>query len=296
MNQAKQAEHWKAQGRTVEVAGHSIFVIESNNQDSDLPYLLILHGYPTCSFDYHKVLPLLSQYFRVVVHDHLGFGFSDKPADYSYTLVDQCDVALMLWQKLGINEAHVLAHDYGTSVATELVARDNHGLFTDFSIETLTLCNGSMHIELAQLRLIQRLLLNRFTGPKVAQLSNRNTLAKNLRQIYVDGTQVTDEEVDALWQMMTHNDGKSVIHQTTQYIKQRKQFWHRWIGALQQTQLPVHVLWAENDRLAVIEMAQVLYDEIPNAALTTLPKLGHFPMAESPDRWGQAVVDYLLKA
>ena len=122
------------------------------------------------------------------------------------------------------------------------------------------------------------------------------TLAKNLKQIYFDATQVTDEEVDALWQMMTHNNGKSVIHQTTQYIKQRKQFWHRWIGALQQTQLPVHVLWAENDPVAVIEMAQVLSDEISNATLTTLPALGHFPMAESPDRWGQAVVEYLLNA
>ncbi len=290
------AQQWLSQGQHIKVAGQHVFVIQSDNQDSHLPYLLILHGYPTCSFDYQKVLPLLSKHFRVVVHDHLGFGFSDKPKDYSYTLIDQCDVALQLWNQLGIKQAHVLAHDYGTSVATELVARDNHGLLHDFQIYTLTLCNGSMHIELAQLRLIQRLLLNRFTGPKIAQLSSRNTMAKNLRQIYVDATQVTEEEIDALWEMMTHNEGKSVIHQTTQYIKQRKQFWHRWIGALQQTQLPVHVLWAENDPVAVIEMAQVLHDEIAHASLTKLPHLGHFPMAESPDRWGQAVIDYLLKA
>ncbi|WP_154223521.1 alpha/beta fold hydrolase [Marinicella rhabdoformis] len=296
MNEKNKAEQWIAQGRMVEIQVNSLFVVESKNQDSQLPFLVILHGYPTCSYDYHKVLTMLSVHFRVVIHDHLGFGFSDKPKDYSYTLIDQCDVALQLWERLGITKAHVLAHDYGTSVATELVARDNHGLLSGFEIKTLTLCNGSMHIELAQLRLIQRLLLNRIIGPSMANLSNRSTLAKNLKQIYFDSTKVSEDEVDALWHMMIHNKGKAVIHQTTQYIKQRKQFWYRWIGALQQTQLPVHVLWAENDPVAVIEMAEVLNNEITNAIKTTLPQLGHFPMLESPDRWGQAVLDYLLKA
>lgn len=287
------AQQWQQKGRMVAVHDKRLFVIQSDNFSKDLPFLLILHGYPTCSYDYHKVLPLLSLHFRVVVHDHLGFGFSDKPRNYSYTLIDQCDMALQLWHRLGINKAHVLAHDYGTSVATELVARLNHGVVPGFELKSLTLCNGSMHIELAQLRLIQRLLLNRITGPLLARMSSKNTLAKNLKQIYHDRSLITDAEVDALWQMMTHNDGKQVIHQTTQYIKQRKQFWHRWIGALQSTKLPVHVLWAENDRVAVLKMAGVLYREIQTSILTTLPNTGHFPMLERPEPWAQAVIKFI---
>ena len=48
-------------------------------------------------------------------------------------------------------------HDYGTSVATELIARHNEGLI-DYEICSVTLCNGSMLIDMAKLRVIQRLL------------------------------------------------------------------------------------------------------------------------------------------
>lgn len=287
------AKEWLASGEYKVVNGHRLFVVEMGEATS--PPLLILHGYPTCSYDYHKVIKRLAQAHRVIVHDHLGFGFSDKPLAYSYSLVDQCDMALSLWHQMGVKSGHVLAHDYGTSVATELVARHNCGNLT-FKPHSLTLCNGSMHVEMAKLRLIQRLLLNRWTGPWVAKMSNKNTLKRNLKNIYHDPSQLSETEVDALWQMMNHNNGKHVLHQTTQYIAERYRLWHRWIGALQKTALPTHVLWAENDPVAVYPMAHVLRKEIENSSLTSLPDAGHFPMLEVPEAWSDAVMSYLLKA
>src|SRR6185436_12149599 len=134
------------------------------------PALVILHGYPTSSIDYHQVLPSLTNRFRVIAHDHLGFGLSEKPVDYSYALLDQADVAEELWLSLGVTRAHCFAHDYGTSVATELVARSNEGR-ARVKLSSVTLCNGSVHIELARLRFIQKLLRNRLTGPFVARLT-----------------------------------------------------------------------------------------------------------------------------
>src|SRR5690606_10999721 len=82
-----------------------------------------------------------------------------KHLDYSYSLIEQADVALMLWRQLGITSAHVFAHDYGTSVATELLARWNRGLCA-IELRSMTLCNGSVHIKLASLRVVQKLLLS----------------------------------------------------------------------------------------------------------------------------------------
>ena len=62
------------------------------------PPLLILHGYPSSSHDYLAALPRLTQNYRVVLHDHLGFGLSQKPSDYSYSLLEQAEVALALWR------------------------------------------------------------------------------------------------------------------------------------------------------------------------------------------------------
>ena len=132
---------------------------------------MLLHGYPTSTYDYYKVLPQLSEKYRVILHDHLGFGFSDKPLDYSYSLIEQADVALQLWKQLGLKAVTLLAHDYGTSVGTEILARHNRQQL-DLQINTLLLCNGSIHIELSQLRTIQKLLKNKYTGKWVAKLTS----------------------------------------------------------------------------------------------------------------------------
>ncbi len=281
------AEDWLAKGEYVEINGFQHFVYQSNN---DKPFLLILHGYPTCSYDFYKVLPWLEKHYSVVIHDHLGFGYSDKPKNITYSLMNQTDQALQLWKKLGITTATVLAHDYGTSVATELIARHNEGALS-IKLNQCILCNGSMHVEMAQLRPIQKLLLNRVTGPWVARLSSRGILARNLKKIYWDPTLVESEEVDVLFYLMTFNQGRQVLHKTTQYIKQRYTYWTRWIGGLQETELPIHIVWAKNDPVAIHEMAIVLHKEIKNSTLISLENSGHYPMLESPERWSKAVLD-----
>ena len=70
-------EEWRARGRVHEVNGHSLFVVDTGEGDlDDRPTLVLLHGYPTSSHDYYRVLNDLAETYRVVVHDHLGFGFA----------------------------------------------------------------------------------------------------------------------------------------------------------------------------------------------------------------------------
>ena len=111
-------EKWESLGKYISIRNHKIFAIDTGG---DSEALVVLHGYPSASIDYYKILELWKSDFRVIIHDHLGFGLSDKPRDYSYSLIEQADFALQLWQKLGVQKAHLLAHDYGTSVATEII-------------------------------------------------------------------------------------------------------------------------------------------------------------------------------
>ncbi|MFC3194000.1 alpha/beta fold hydrolase [Marinicella sediminis] len=278
---------WQSQGQFIHINGHRHFYLDTGGT---LPCLLVLHGYPTCSFDYHKALPLLSRHYRVVIHDHLGFGLSDKPLNYSYSLMEQTDQAIQLWQALNITEATILAHDYGTSIATEILARHNRNLYVGFALQHVVLCNGSMHIELSQLRLIQKLLLNKLIGPWVAKRTSQTVFNRNMRKLYFAPGKVDAAELDTLWQLMVHNEGRCVLHQITGYIRERHQYWHRWIGALQKTPLPVRIIWAMNDPVAVAAMAGVLHKEIMNSELIELDGLGHFPMLEDAERWVDAVL------
>jgi pimeloyl-ACP methyl ester carboxylesterase len=78
---------WRRRGRFVTLPeGHRIFCV----QEGLGPDLLLVHGFPSTSHDFAAALPFLTPRFRVTLFDHLGFGFSDKPAgEVSYSLLDQ---------------------------------------------------------------------------------------------------------------------------------------------------------------------------------------------------------------
>ena len=283
------ANEWKSKGEFITVNDKKLFVIDTSSfflSEDKIPTetMVILHGYPTSSYDYYKVLPELSKHYRVIIHDHLGFGFSDKPLDYSYSLLDQADVALQLWQQFGVKKTHLLAHDYGTSVATEIIARNNNHELT-IEIEKLTLCNGSMHIELSQLRTIQKLLKNKWLGKYVAKLTTYAIFSKNLRNVYFDKTKVNNNELKDMWMQLEYNEGRKVIHKLSQYINERYTYWDRWIGALKETNLQTNIVWAKNDPVAVPEIARLIATEISNNKLFWIENTGHFPMLENPDEW-----------
>ena len=283
------ANEWKSKGEFITVNDRKLFVIDTSSffsTEDQVPSktMVVLHGYPTSSYDYYKVLPELSKHYRVIIHDHLGFGFSDKPLDYSYSLLDQADIALQLWQQLGVKKTHLLAHDYGTSVATEIIARNNNHELT-IEIEKLTLCNGSMHIELSQLRTIQKLLKNKWLGKYVAKLTTYAIFSKNLRNVYFDKTKVSNNELKDMWMQLEYNEGRKVIHKLSQYINERYTYWNRWIGALKETNLQTNIVWAKNDPVAVPAIARLIATEISNNKLFWIENTGHFPMLENPDEW-----------
>lgn len=279
------SKDWKSKGSFVSINNHNIFVIDEGNSGN---ILVILHGYPTSTFDYYKVLPELTKKYRVILHDHLGFGFSEKPKNYSYSLIDQADIALRLWNQLGLKKVTLLAHDYGTSIATEIIARHNANKI-DLQIENLILCNGSMHIELAQMRTIQKLLKGRF-GKYVAMLTNFPIFSENMRNVYYDKDKVSKNELQQMWIQLMHNNGRKVIHLISRYNNERYTYWNRWIGALKATQIPAKIIWATKDPVAVKEMGELLSTEIPNNQLLWLENCGHFSMLECPDEWTKLVL------
>jgi pimeloyl-ACP methyl ester carboxylesterase len=284
---------WRARGQFLRLLGRTVFAVDTGPRDA--PPLLLLHGFPTSSFDFHLTLGRLSKQHRVIVHDHLGFGFSDKPEEFSYSLLEQADVAIMVWQKLGVTRGHILAHDYGTSVATELCARRERGLLP-VDVLSLTLTNGSVHRELAHLQPSQKILLHKSWGPVFARLANKLVFRLQIRRILGDSGAVSDDELDAMWAGIRHDDGHLRLPEISAYLDERIRFRERWIGALTRFDRPAHVLWGHKDPIAVPLIAETLTAEIPTAKLTWLKDLGHYPMLERPAEWADAAAGFLERA
>lgn len=255
-------------------------------------FISFLHGYPTSSLDYEHIIESIPSEYHVVAHDHLGFGHSDKPLSHNYQLIDQANITAKLYDTLGAQKIHIVAHDYGTSVATEIIARDNQGL-NRLKIQSVTLCNGSMLINMAKLRIIQRLLKNRWVGKIVARLSTEAIFQKNMRNLWYDKDLFHTDNMRAHWDLLIANNGKKVLPKITGYIDQRYKFYDRWIGGLKKCQLPIHILWAANDPVAIVEMANKLDEIIPNSTLTIIQECGHYPMLEKGEEWLDSVVEYV---
>src|SRR3954470_23912422 len=111
---------WEHGGERIEFRGRRIFV---RRRDGDGPPLLLLHGFPSSSYDFRALLDARPGR-AAIAFDLLGFGLSDKPLDHDYSLVWQADLAE---EVAGDEPVSVLGHDIGTSVATELMARDIDG-------------------------------------------------------------------------------------------------------------------------------------------------------------------------
>lgn len=282
-------DQWRHKGQFIEIDGHSIFYLDINSGTKDT--IAILHGYPSCSFDYHKIFRYLNNY-RIVIHDQLGFGLSDKPLDNEYLLSYQAEIVCKLWEKLEIPEIHLVAHDYGTSVATALLSRDQEKGIS-VNIKTLTLCNGSMLIDMANLRLIQRLLKNKWLGAFVANLASYRTFKRNMRNIVAKSSSFSEEELELLWKLLLHNNGRKVLPKITKYIDQRYWNYEKWIGALEKTKLKTLILWGDKDPVAIYEMAIILHEKIQNAQLCRLTGTGHYPMIEQAHDWSEAIIKHI---
>jgi pimeloyl-ACP methyl ester carboxylesterase len=276
-------EAWRARGRIVSTRDGDVWALDVASGDASRTPVLALHGFPSSAFDFADAIDRIASRpspRRVVTLDFPGFGLSCKPRDHGYSLFEQADVVLEVARALGLARAHVWAHDMGTSVATELLARRERGL-CPLDIESLTLMNGSVHVELAHLTVGQRILRSPLRDVFV-RLSSRSSFQSQLRRTF--GRKPDQGTLDAMWELLSRDDGVARLPATIGYVEERKRFRRRWIGALERCDVPLLVAWGRRDPVAVMAIAEKLARGTPGARLETWDDLGHWPQVEDPAR------------
>ncbi|MFN8026963.1 MAG: alpha/beta fold hydrolase [Acidimicrobiia bacterium] len=120
---AELAGAWSRRGEVRSLAGHDVFTMDvPASAGESAPPLLVLHGFPSSSYDFATVLDDLARDRRVLLFDMLGYGFSAKP-DLGYTMAVQADIAMAFAAEAGVTELALLSHDMGDTVGGELLAR-----------------------------------------------------------------------------------------------------------------------------------------------------------------------------
>jgi pimeloyl-ACP methyl ester carboxylesterase len=288
---------WAARGRVLSLPGGDVWVLDQPaTHEAGLDPVLVLHGFPTCSFDWRHVLPALSRRRRVVLFDFPGFGLSDKP-DQRYSLRRQADVAEAVCAALGLDRLALVTHDMGDSIGGELLARDLEG---DLGIEITrrVLANGSVYLELAQLTPGQLLLLDlpdvRLDPPPPgAPPDDGAAMRAALAATFSPDSPPDPGELAAQWALIARGGGHRLLPRTIRYIEDRRAEEARFTGAIERHPSPLAVVWGDRDPIAVVAMVDRLHGRRSDAQVAVLDGVGHYPMIEDPARFAAATVGFL---
>ena len=274
-------ENWKKKGTYFDYKSHQIFTVDGGSGD----VLLLIHGFPTSSWDWSQMWGPLSDRYRVLALDMIGFGYSDKPRDYRYSIMDQADLIEAFMNAKGVKSAKLLTHDYGDTVAQELLARynDRHSNNEEgLVIESLCLLNGGLFPETHKALFIQKILMSPL-GSLVSRLFNRKKLGDNFKKIFGPDTQPTEEELDDYWSVISYNGGNYISHLLIKYMQDRIDNRERWVSALQHADIPIRVIDGVYDPISGQHMVDRYRALIPRPDVIELDRIGHFPLIEAPD-------------
>ncbi|MCM8744017.1 alpha/beta fold hydrolase [Pseudomonas koreensis] len=266
---------WRKHSRTFVFRGHSIRYWTAGQGEP----LLLIHGFPTASWDWHYLWQPLAQRYRVIACDMLGFGDSAKPLNHNYSLLEQADLQQALLADLQVEQPiHVLAHDYGDSVAQELLARHYE---QRIEVASCVFLNGGLFPETHRPVLMQKLLLSPL-GWMIGRAFNRDGLVKSFRHIFGPQTGPSESELDDFWSLIETHRGPRIMHKLIGYIPERRVQRDRWVAAMQRNEVPLRVIDGEVDPISGAHMVERYRQLIADADTVLLPGIGHYPQIEAP--------------
>ncbi|WP_405566517.1 alpha/beta hydrolase [Polaribacter sp. Asnod6-C07] len=231
---------FKKLGNYYKVNNNNVFVIDLGNHKNTV---VIISGYPLISYDFHKIILQLSEFYRVVIHDHFGFGLTELPNSYCYSIIDQADVCIKIWKKLNLKEFQIIASNYGDKVAKEILYRSNVNLLP-FKITGITISNSSNKDYFVKLKTISKLIDNSKISKYKEVLRNYST--KNFFNNKLL-EQKENEKIERIWQKFNEIEGQKETLVLCSFNEENFLYWHRWVKALKDSKIPIKIFWRKDD-------------------------------------------------
>ncbi|WBY15977.1 alpha/beta hydrolase [Erythrobacteraceae bacterium WH01K] len=286
-------DDWRRQASTFAFGDCNIayWTALSSNDGSGRP-LLLVHGYPTAAWDWHKVWPRLSARHSLVAPDMIGFGLSDKPrAAASYSIHRQADMHEALLADLGISEYDALVHDYGVSVGQELLARRAEGSGAQ-GLGKVVFLNGGIFPDQHRPRPIQKLGVSPL-GFLVGWLTTREKFGRSFSEVFGPDTQPTARELDEFWSLITHDRGNRIMHRLLHYIADRQEHAGRWFDALDRAQGDIGLINGARDPVSGRHAYDAWRDRLPGARHHLIETVGHYPQVEASAETAEVALGWL---
>ena len=263
--------------------------------DSDNPAIVMIHGWPTSSYDFKALIGELEKDYYIAVIDTPGYGFSDKPkGDYRYSIPDDAQlVDHFIREVLGLSRFTLLTHDKGDSVGFAFLSLYQQAAPPAYKIDHHVILNGGIYLPLAELSAAQKYL----TLPGFGQFMTRFILtpervALQLAKVYSPA--LTPGEQLNMSSTFKYQGGTTVFPKTLRYLQDRHKWETTWLQTLSRSDIPATLIWGEKDPIATTEIANLVWDNhLRNrsaaASYWRLPCASHYPQNDQPEVIAQLV-------
>lgn len=268
---------YQSTARYVDVNGQQIAYWQTGKG----PDVWFLHGFPSATWDWHHQWEALAPDFCCHGFDFLGFGLSAKPHPHQYSVLEQADICEQVMAHAGVTSATLVAHDYGVSIAQELLSRQVRGdLACD--LQQIVYLNGGLFVDVQRPLLTQKLLHGPL-GPLFARFMSKRTLASGFRKIFAPTSPPTQHTIDILWQLIEMHNGKRVVPSLLKYLDERVTYKDKWLQAMRQTRIPQSFINGIHDPISGQHMLDAFIERVPQGKGIPLDA-GHYPQIEQPDQ------------
>ena len=253
--------------------------------DISNPTLLLIHGYTASTYVWKTVAPMLAaRHFHVVAVDLIGFGYSDKPAAFDYTIASQARMIERLMNRLGIGKATVVGSSYGGAVAATLAL--------DYAerVEKLVLVGAVSNDEVLDnplLKFASIPLIGEILTPFVidSKILSKSRMKKTFAP--ANESLVTKERLESVLRPLKAKDAHySVLASARNWDANRISEDANLINQ------PTLLIWGEDDQIIPIHNGENLYDSIVHSRLVVLKNCGHLPQEEKPERFVALVNEF----
>jgi len=267
-----------AEGTWIAVERYRIFLRQCGRGHP----IVLLHGIPTSSFLWRRVLPVLGRDAHALAPDLLGFGRSDQPESHDHTVAGQARYLARLLEECGLERYALAGHDFGALVAAELLVQAPE------RVTHLVVLNTSFRwdrwVGPSPVRLLRLPLL----GELAMALARPWMLSLAMRPFLAAPDRLQRADLDGYWEPFERGFRTTLLRLARSTPMTADDF-RRWREALSQLTVPCLIAWGARDPVFRADEARELANLIPDARFVLFAHASHFLPEDRPEALGRLI-------
>ncbi len=284
----KVIENHERSGKYLEVNGTKTFVLDRGNGEA----VLCIHGVPTSSFLYRKVIDSLAKKgYRGISVDLPGLGLADRPDEFEYDFTNFANFLTATLKELKLEKFHLVVHDIGAPIGFALAAKNLE------KVHSLTILNSMIDIQNFKKPLVMRPFEKKLLGEAELKSITHTTWPIMFSQMGVnDSSKIPSAEIKAYVDLLKREDNGKAFLKIMRNFNQTEKFQALISKALKNVDYPIQAIWGKDDPALTYEHFSKELEVFTDCRETHLLSSRHFLQEEVYEEIAEKIAAFATKA